>query len=113
MTAATLHLLITLCSSLKPSHTRSPPSPLLLPLLPTPPPPPDHGKSLEPGDKLRLLLCYLATHPEKLDATKAQQWVTAAGLDRADMDTLTNLAFLNVAVMKPEQQVCVCVCVCV
>ena len=57
-----------------------------------PPPPP----ALPPADKLRLLLCYSATHLEKLDATRAAQWQKVARLAAADMGTLTNLEFLGV-----------------
>jgi hypothetical protein len=56
---------------------------------------------------MRLFMSYLATHPEKLDPTKKQQWAKLARLDAQDMDTVCNLAYLNVAVMKqPGSQVC-------
>jgi hypothetical protein len=51
-------------------------------------------------------MSYLATHPEKLDPVKKQQWAKLARLDAQDMDTVCNLAYLNVAVMKqPGSQV--------
>lgn len=57
---------------------------------------------------MRLFMSYLATHPEKLDPTKKQQWAKLARLDAQDMDTVCNLAYLNVSVMKqPGSQVCV------
>lgn len=55
---------------------------------------------------MRLFMAYLATHPEKLDPVKRQQWQKVARLDNQDMATVCNLAFLNVAVMKqPGTQV--------
>ena len=50
--------------------------------------------------QIRLLMCYVATHPEKLDATKEQQWQKLAGLSPEDMSTVTNLEFLGVPVRK-------------
>lgn len=55
---------------------------------------------------MRLFMSYLATHPEKLDPVKKQQWAKLARLDAQDMDTVCNMAYLNVAVMKqPGSQV--------
>jgi hypothetical protein len=66
----------------------------------------DHGASLEASDKMRLLMSYIATHPEKLDPVKRAQWQKLARLDDQDMAAVCNLAFLNVAVMKqPGAQV--------
>ena len=45
-------------------------------------------------------MCYVATHPEKLDATKQQQWQKLAGLSPEDMTTITNLEFIGVPVRK-------------
>lgn len=56
------------------------------------------------GDKVRLLMCYCATHPEKLDASKIQTWSKTARLSPHDMMALTNLALLGVPVMKSEKQ---------
>lgn len=60
----------------------------------------EYGDALAPVDKMRLFMSYLATHPEKLDPVKKQQWAKLARLDAQDMDTVCNLAYLNVAVMK-------------
>ena len=49
---------------------------------------------------MRLLMCYVATHPEKLDATKEQQWQKLANLSHEDMTTITNLEFIGVPVRK-------------
>jgi len=49
---------------------------------------------------VRLLMCYCATHPEKLDATKQQQWQKLAMLSPQDMATITNLEFIGVPVRK-------------
>jgi hypothetical protein len=66
----------------------------------------EYGDALAPVDKMRLFMSYLATHPEKLDPVKKQQWAKLARLDAQDMDTVCNLAYLNVAVMKqPGSQV--------
>lgn len=55
---------------------------------------------------MRLFVCYLATHPEKLDSSKRAQWQKLARLDAKDMAAVCNLAYLNVAVMKqPTAQV--------
>lgn len=68
--------------------------------------PAEYGDALAPVDKMRLFMSYLATHPEKLDPVKKQQWAKLARLDAQDMDTVCNLAYLNVAVMKqPGSQV--------
>eukprot|EP00775_Hariotina_reticulata_P004848 gene4848-5095_t len=61
----------------------------------------ERGDKLKSADKMRLFMAYLATHPEKLDSTKKMQWQKLARLDNQDMATVCNLAFLNVAVMKP------------
>ena len=49
---------------------------------------------------MRLLMCYLATHPEKMDDTKREQWAKLAGLSPQDMEAVNNLAYLGVQVMK-------------
>jgi hypothetical protein len=64
----------------------------------------EHTANLDANDKLRLFLCYCATHPEKLDATKRSHWATLARLHESDMAAVTNLAFLGVPVMKPGGQ---------
>ena len=50
--------------------------------------------------QVRLLMCYCATHPEKMDATKQMQWQKLAKLTDMDMNTITNLEFLGVPVRK-------------
>jgi len=64
----------------------------------------DNAGSLEVADKMRLFLCYLATHPEKMDATKRQQWMRVARLEPQDMAVICNLAYLNITVMKQEEK---------
>lgn len=51
-------------------------------------------------DKLRLLLCYSATHLEKLDEVRESQWQKLARLDRNDMRCLKNLEYLGIPVCK-------------
>ncbi len=48
----------------------------------------------------RLLMCYAATHPEKMDAAKQAQWQKLARLRPEDMNTIINLEFLGVPVRK-------------
>jgi syntaxin-binding protein 1 len=45
---------------------------------------------------VRLLMCYSATHLEKLDATRQQQWQKVARLTPDDMACVTNLEYLGV-----------------
>ena len=46
--------------------------------------------------QVRLLMCYSATHLEKLDPTREQQWQKVARLTPEDMACVTNLEFLGV-----------------
>jgi syntaxin-binding protein 1 len=55
-------------------------------------------------NKLRLLMIYVATHPEKLDATKRLQWMKLARLSGDEMNAVTNLEFLGVQVSKKQPQ---------
>ena len=41
-------------------------------------------------------MCYSATHLEKLDATREQQWQKVARLTPDDMAMVTNLEYLGV-----------------
>lgn len=45
-------------------------------------------------------MSYVATHPEKLDATKQTQWQKLAKLSNEDMATVINLECLGVPVRK-------------
>ncbi len=65
---------------------------------PLPPPPPPFPQDV----KLRLLLCYAATHPGKLDAAKEMQWAKLARLSPpADLaKCLAGLEALGVPVYK-------------
>jgi len=51
-------------------------------------------------DKVRLFMCYCATHPEKLDTVKLTQWQKLAGLRKEDMTAVCSLALLGVSVFK-------------
>jgi syntaxin-binding protein 1 len=53
-------------------------------------------------DKLRLLLCYSATHLEKLDETRQSQWQKLARLDGSHVKCLRNLEYLGIPVCKRE-----------
>jgi hypothetical protein len=50
--------------------------------------------------QVRLLMSYVATHPEKLDSTKQVQWQKLAKLTNEDMATVINLECLGVPVRK-------------
>ena len=45
-------------------------------------------------------MCYAATHPEKMDATKEAQWQKLARLGPEDMQAVLNLELLGVPVRK-------------
>jgi hypothetical protein len=83
---------------------------------------------MHPLDKLRLIMCYVATHPERLDQVRRAsmapafsplpssepepcdcillpqarriEWMRAAGLSDAEFDAVLNLAYLGVKVLK-------------
>lgn len=46
--------------------------------------------------QVRLLMCYSATHLEKLDSTREAQWQKVARLAPEDMAMVTNLEYLGV-----------------
>lgn len=48
----------------------------------------------------RLFMCYVATHPEKLDEARADQWRKVTRLTPEQFSTITNLEFLGVLVFK-------------
>lgn len=58
------------------------------------------NQTLPAADKVRLLMCYSATHLEKLDITRQQQWQKVARLGQDDMAMVTNLEYLGVPVRK-------------
>lgn len=58
---------------------------------------------LPEADKLRLLMCYSATHQEKLDPTRANQWQKVARLSHTSMSAITNLEYLGVPVCKRQK----------
>ena len=51
-------------------------------------------------DKVRLLMCYAATHQEKFDAARQIQWQRIARLTSSEMATILNLEYLGVPVCK-------------
>jgi hypothetical protein len=55
---------------------------------------------MAPWAQIRLLMCYVATHPEKMDATKSVQWQKLARLSLNEMNTITSLELLGVPVRK-------------
>lgn len=47
-------------------------------------------------------MCYLATHPDKLDTERRLQWQRLARLNAPDMDTMLNLEYLGISVTKKD-----------
>ena len=60
------------------------------------------GDKLRPCDKLRLVLLYAASHPEKFDDTERQRWARATGLTQGDLAVVMALEKLGVKVRKPK-----------
>lgn len=58
------------------------------------------GIRLPMVEKLRLLLCYCGSHPQKLDESEKKRWSATTGLTRADVDVLENLELLGFKVRK-------------
>jgi len=46
-------------------------------------------------DKVRLLMTYVTTHPEKLDNNRRMQWMKLAKLTAEDMHTINNLEYVH------------------
>lgn len=55
---------------------------------------------LSNNEKVRLLMCYVATHPEKLDNARRMQWMKLTKLGVEDMNVINNLEYLGVSVSK-------------
>jgi hypothetical protein len=55
----------------------------------------ERAATLDASDRLRLFLCYAATHPDKLAGAKAAQWAKLARLEPGEMAAATNLAYLG------------------
>ena len=55
----------------------------------------ERAANLDAADRLRLFLCYAATHPDKLAGAKAAQWAKLARLDAGEMAAAHNLAYLG------------------
>lgn len=54
---------------------------------------------------MRLLLCYFATHPGKLDAKHQESWSSIARLSPAQMQTICNLQYLGVELQKQKKRI--------
>lgn len=59
-------------------------------------------QNLTAEDKMRLFMCYLATHPDKLDSERRLQWQKLAQLNASEMDTMLNLEYLGISVTKKD-----------
>jgi len=53
---------------------------------------------------MRLLLCYFATHPGKLDAKHQESWSSIAKLSAGGMHTICNLQYLGVELQKQKRR---------
>lgn len=53
-------------------------------------------------DKLRLLMCYVSTHQERLDDARKEFWSRAMKVSEEEMGTLQSLECLGIAVSKRE-----------
>lgn len=58
------------------------------------------NQKMSAEDKVRLLMSYVITHPEKMDDARQQQWQRLAHLTDMDMNTINNLELLGVPVKK-------------
>ncbi|GBG62647.1 hypothetical protein CBR_g31666 [Chara braunii] len=56
--------------------------------------------NMHPEDKLRLLMIYAASHPEKLDPKKERQWMKILEISGEDWNAVNNLEHLGVSVFK-------------
>eukprot|EP00210_Caulerpa_lentillifera_P003581 g3416.t1 len=59
-------------------------------------------QNLTAEDKMRLFMCYLATHPDKLDSERRLQWQKLAQLNTSEMETMLNLEYLGISVTKKD-----------
>ncbi len=59
-------------------------------------------QTLPAAEKLRLLMIYAATHPEKIDEQEALKWIRASGLTRKDIDTVLKLEQLGAKIRKTD-----------
>ena len=62
----------------------------------------EKGIRLPMVEKLRLLLCYVASHPQKIDAAEKSRWCKQTGLTASDVDILEKLELLGVKVLKDK-----------
>ena len=60
-------------------------------------------EDMTPADKLRLLLLYAASHPEKFDDAERARWAKLTGLTPGDLATVSNLERLGAKVEKPKR----------
>ncbi|GMH46102.1 hypothetical protein BSKO_14066 [Bryopsis sp. KO-2023] len=60
------------------------------------------NKDAKPIDKMRLFMCYLATHPDKVDTDRRRQWQNTAQLRPEEMNTILHLEQLGVSITKKD-----------
>ncbi|KAH6558406.1 hypothetical protein KP509_1Z065700 [Ceratopteris richardii] len=60
------------------------------------------NENLSKENKLRLLMIYAASHPEKMDAAKRLQWMKLARLSEEDMNPVVNMEYMGVSVSKKQ-----------
>lgn len=52
---------------------------------------------------MRLLLCYLATHPGRFDPQSRERWAQLAQLSARDLETVCNVQYLGVELQKAKR----------
>lgn len=52
---------------------------------------------------MRLLLCYFATHPGRLEPSHQERWASVAHLSQSDMHNICNIQYLGVELQKAKK----------
>lgn len=52
---------------------------------------------------MRLLLCYFATHPGRLEPSHQERWASVAHLSPTDMHSICNVQYLGVELQKTKK----------
>jgi len=62
----------------------------------------EKGVRLPMVEKLRLLICYVASHPNKIDDAEKARWMGQTGMTKSDIEVLEKLELLGVKVLKDK-----------
>jgi len=60
-------------------------------------------QTLPAAEKLRLLMIYAATHPEKIDEQEALKWIQASGLTKEDINMVLKLEQFGAKIRRTDQ----------